>query len=530
MSEGTTDHASVPGATVRHLIDAINGKRLDDVRALLEARPELARMSADNLQVVHHAVLTQQPEVVRLLMANGANAREGVYPYREATTALALAVQRGDQEIAGIIEDEERRRPGGTTGMGPDPTPLHRAAFAYDLAAIARLLDEGADPDVRMHHDLAPLDVAAMRWHQADTRRFEETATLLLSRGARETATAAAALGDTAWLRSRHAGGALHDIDDGAGGLLRIAVTHDRPEVLRLLLDLGFDPDERTRVHDGDDAPATWGMALQAAVNGRRYGMAEMLLRRGADPNASIYASGDPVFSAYSNGDARMIGLLERHGGVPAATTAGLFHQKELASRMLSGETRYRIDGAAGPSLGEQLLWGATDSGDTDIVAMALHHVAWDRDDERWFTFLEQTLRHDSDPHEWDPRYLECFRMLLGRCDPNLRGRPTDQRQFGLTTLHNIVARGKMAAEERVEFATAILDAGARLDVRDNLLKSTPLGWACRWGQALLVRLFLTRGADPSEADTDRWARPLTWARRCAHADIEATLRRAGAG
>jgi len=83
---------------------------------------------------------------------------------------------------------------------------------------------------------------------------------------------------------------------------------------------------------------------------------------------------------------------------------------------------------------------------------------------------------------------------------------------FGLTTLHNIVARGDMTPEERVAFATAILDAGARLDLRDHLLKSTPLGWACRWGQSPLVELFLERGADPVESDAEPWAAPLAWA------------------
>ena len=35
----------------------------------------------------------------------------------------------------------------------------------------------------------------------------------------------------------------------------------------------------------------------------------------------------------------------------------------------------------------------------------------------------------------------------------------------------------------RVAFATLLLDAGVRLDLRDNLLESTPLGWAYRWGR-----------------------------------------------
>ena len=54
-----------------------------------------------------------------------------------------------------------------------------------------------------------------------------------------------------------------------------------------------------------------------------------------------------------------------------------------------------------------------------------------------------------------------------------------------------------MTPEERVLFARAILDRGARLEIRDHLLESTPLGWACRWGVLPLVKLFLDRGADP---------------------------------
>jgi len=57
-------------------------------------------------------------------------------------------------------------------------------------------------------------------------------------------------------------------------------------------------------------------------------------------------------------------------------------------------------------------------------------------------------------------------------------------------------------------------DAGARLDVRDNLLKSTPLGWACRWGRVELVELLLDRGADPIEAEAESWATPRAWAEK----------------
>jgi ankyrin repeat protein len=73
------------------------------------------------------------------------------------------------------------------------------------------------------------------------------------------------------------------------------------------------------------------------------------------------------------------------------------------------------------------------------------------------------------------------------------------------------------------------MDTGADLSLRDNLLKSTPLGWACRWGQLALVRLFLERGADPIETDAEGWATPLAWARKGGYAEVEAELIRRGA-
>ena len=39
-----------------------------------------------------------------------------------------------------------------------------------------------------------------------------------------------------------------------------------------------------------------------------------------------------------------------------------------------------------------------------------------------------------------------------------------------------------------------LIDRGARLDLRDDLLKSTPLGWACRWGRFEMAEV-LSRGA-----------------------------------
>jgi ankyrin repeat protein len=72
------------------------------------------------------------------------------------------------------------------------------------------------------------------------------------------------------------------------------------------------------------------------------------------------------------------------------------------------------------------------------------------------------------------------------------------------------------------------LDGGARLDIRDDLLKSTPLGWACRWGRTELVRLLLERGADPVEADAEPWATPQAWAEKMGRDSVLRVLREHG--
>jgi len=73
-----------------------------------------------------------------------------------------------------------------------------------------------------------------------------------------------------------------------------------------------------------------------------------------------------------------------------------------------------------------------------------------------------------------------------------------------------------------------LLDAGARTDLRDGLLNSTPLGWACRWGRLELVRLLLQHGADPVEADAQSWATPKAWAEKMGHRAVVSLLQAHG--
>jgi len=450
--------AYVDGVTVRRLADAVREDDLPRVRAMLKARPELADLTmsyGDEHRAIHFAVMKRSPAVVRLLMQSGANAREGIHPHRDATDAWTMAKERGYEEIVAIIEEEEQRR-----GEAPG---------APEAEAIGD-----------------------------------------------EEARAAVASGDVEWLRARHAAGTLaNPIRWDGGGLLTVAVRHNRPEMLPLLLDFGFDPDERVSSGEGDWVAYSQGYPLwYCAALGRRE-MAEMLLRRGANPNVHVDSSGSAVYSAYSHKQWEMVELLRRHGGVVSADTAAIYRQTELARQMLADE--------AGVALAEELLRFGASGGDPEIVRMALERIDWPRDDPRWFRILAEPL--DFWHHipwlyagnkELDRgTYLPCFQLILERCGPNPMG------SFGRTVLHEVAAMGGHVTEdESAAFARVLLDAGARMDVRDDILKSTPLGWACRWGRVAVARALLERGADAEEADAEPWARPRTWAEKMGHTGV----------
>ena len=159
-----------------------------------------------------------------------------------------------------------------------------------------------------------------------------------------------------------------------------------------------------------------------------------------------------------------------------------------------------------GGTVAEDLLWTAAGGGDPKIVKMALDRIDWPRTDTRWGWPLWQAFTCDGGIE----RGLACFRLLLDRADPNVTG-------GGQTILHTVMARG---GPKHLPFAELLLDHGARTDIRDELLESTPLGWACRWGHAHFVKLLLARGADPIEAGAPAWATPAAWARRMKHRDV----------
>ena len=99
---------------------------------------------------------------------------------------------------------------------------------------------------------------------------------------------------------------------------------------------------------------------------------------------------------------------------------------------------------------------------------------------------------------------------------------PHHRTWHGVTLLHDMAQNGDLAK------ARLLIDHGAELDLIEDEYRSTPLGLAARWGRRSLVELLLSRGANPNAAGAP-WSRPLAWARKKGHQEIERVLVAAGA-
>jgi len=560
--------AGVEGVTTKRLHEAVKKNDLGAVRALLARRPEIVDLlpggpSGSEIRALHIAVMARDVEMTRLLLEAGADTRDGIWPNRDATSPRTIAEERGYDEIVALMTAQEEKHgarsvnahgdgvrrlrdammTGGEeaviavfesepalAGMCPPDgvTMLHRAA-QYGLLRVAKWhLDHGADvnkqsqPDFWRWKGRTPLEFAVWEYAaDSDRSAREAMAALLVERGAELTPLAAAALGRWEYLASCP----LESLQGKA--VLQAAVRGDRPDVLRRLLERGLDPSERMQLGQLEDQTFSSGGPLLEAVNTGRIDMARLLLAHGADPNASVFTAGSATAAAYNGGsppthapDQAMIDLMVQHGGWIDAGSVGYMRNVELARRMLQGEVDPHLESG---TVEEAILWGGASGRSAEIVRMALEGIDWPRDNPRWFWLLWRPLPGHRDLDEVEQADSRAtFRLILDRCDPNLQAPDSGQ-----TMLHEVIARDHGVG---VALATMLLDAGARTDIRDEFLKSTPLGWACRWGRVALVELLLARGADPIEAGAEPWATPIAWAERQHHAGITSILKQHGAG
>ena len=310
----------------------------------------------------------------------------------------------------------------------------------------------------------------------------------LLDRGAGNSITVAAALGDEARVEK------LLERDSEAANRceacgkrpLSAAAERGHERIVRMLLEAGADPN----LPEGRNCPR--GFALWAAARHGRHAIAELLLEAGADPNAEVESSGTPTSAAE---DAGLRALLYGHGG-----------RLGLAAHFHRGDT----DTIAALLDAQPAMFNAeaAELGFTHCVAAG--HEALLR------LLLARGVRLPPvvtycQTYLW--RSLPLARLLLEHgMDPNL---PNWQQ---IRPLHPQAGSGNIAA------ARLFLEFGADPDAVDEEFRSTPLGWAARCGQREFAQFLLDRRGPGEPASVPAWARAPAWAHRRGHQEISRLL------
>ena len=117
---------------------------------------------------------------------------------------------------------------------------------------------------------------------------------------------------------------------------------------------------------------------------------------------------------------------------------------------------------------------------------------------------------------KWGARYY--FKNYLTARFLLERGmNPNHMNWRGFTLLHDMAHTGDLAK------ARLLIEHRADINRVDDEYRSTPLGYAARWGHVEMVKLLLDCGADPDKAGA-AWSTPLAWARKKNHAEVELAL------
>lgn len=259
---------------------------------------------------------------------------------------------------------------------------------------------------------------------------------------------------------------------------------------------------------------------LHLAVREGHLELVKFLLARGAlDPGYRTHPFLDPlIVVAEDRGFAAIEEALEHTLADAALThelgdTGGIDYEKdevqtrfqELVNDRQHAEVEALLKKQPELALDQTAFWGE------GILAMPAKDG-----DHRMLELLMDHGARCPDISKWGARYYfkhydTAEFLLQNGLNPN----HMNWRQF--TLLHDMAHVGD------VPKARLLIDYGADVNYVDGEYRSTPLGYAARWGHREIVELLLERGADPNKAGAP-WATPLAWAQKKNHVEIERLL------
>jgi ankyrin repeat protein len=506
-------------ATKSDIADAAMRGDAAAVQGLIAKKADVNAPQADGATALHWAVYKGNRELAATLLRAGANPKAA---NREGVTPLWLASVNGDARmIAALIEGGAD--PNETLALGR--TPLMLASRTGNVEAMKALLDNGANPNAKETlRGTTPLMWAADEGHEAAIK-------LLIERGADMNAKsnvaprgggpalgkandprkavaaqaaavaarqAAPSLGDLRALESSGAGGRAAgggggrgggraggagrgnaggddtgvDFNDDAavaagfgrragpadgGGLtaLIFAARSNNLESVKTLLDAGVNVNQQSGYG--------WS-ALLVATQNRYYKLGAYLIERGADVNLAHNGGWVPLYLATDNRNIENGDYPVRKPDMDHLDFIKLLLDKgaNVNHRVKdSSETRTVFTNQWLDENGATAFLRASQSGDVELMKLLISRGA----DPKINTVLNVSALHvaagigwvEGITFEWSPKAtLDAVKMLLELgLDPNL------QADTGRVALHGAAHKG------RADVIQALVDAGAKLDVRD---------------------------------------------------------------
>jgi len=480
------------------------------VRTLLRGDPRLVNAQYWYQFPIHMAVRQNRPDVVRLLLENGADPGQSRYTYNSWDKLLVTARERGFEEIGELLVGEMATRFSyddkfvdladsmraedmvkidSLLGAAPEligkadalgNNPLHLAAIRRNVDLIECFFALGADLEACRADGRRPIHVAIdgdywSRPGDLPKKAIQDpwvVVNYLLDLGAELDLGLHCMMGDVEQVAIILAADptAGDRLDSARTSPLYRAARAGQMKVVDLLLSYGADP-----ARPEDLAPS--GRALHEAVSRNDLGMAELLLAHGADPTADVDSSGDCFFIvgfSHPKDGRRMRQLLMDYG---ARQTLDLSRDemKELLE--------------SGVALREEAIAQIFRSNDEELLDAFLRSRG---------TVVAKMVPGDIWGGENLPSPPVLQRFL--HCGLDVRR----ANWIGRTFLHVAAEKGS------VELATALLAAGAELEAVELETGATPLGVAVSAEHTKMVAFLLERGADPDRPAGMTWATART--------------------
>lgn len=515
---------------------------LPKVKALLAKDPRLVNAQYWYQFPIHLAVFAEQAEIVKLLLARGADPGQSRFTFNSWDKLLLSARERGYHPIESLLQRAMQKRFNYTPAFGVlkqaittrdarkigaalrrqphlsrasdalGNNALHWSVITRQLGLIRQFVELGTPIDAPRADGQTPVLLAA---HGASDYWFRTTrgrthpsirnaavmVGSLLAQGASYTISVAAAVGDqerVEQLLKKDAGQAGR-LDSARVSPLSYAAREGHTHIVRVLLEQGADPNTPE-----DLAPQ--GRALFESCQHNRFEVAELLLKHGANPNAGVDSSGCCLTIAevcHAERAASLQQLLRRHG---AYTPPYAMNVQEIKRAIRAGHKVVHHE---------------------EFVASIMA--------KRDASLLDLYL--DSDPtvprRLWSGAYPQSPALIRKLLDRGLD--PNNPDWLGRTLLHFCAARGDQST------ASVLVKAGADINARDLEFQGTPLATSvrslCEKGdpsqherRRRMVKFLLKHGAATELPGDEPWATPLACAMRCGSSDIVDLLKHFVAG